>query len=129
VRSGQRVITIALLGLAMGAACGPSRVSGEASAQKVGDPVAYSFGSIDGELITSQGMLGRVTILLFGTSYDMVTQAVSKRLNQVLHAHSPRLNIALVLIEPPQNADMARAYRDLLGLDFPVALADSDPSV
>jgi hypothetical protein len=121
----QIAVGVVFLGLA--ACTRPPGVKGN-SPSAVGEVVSYSFGTLDGELLTSQKFQGRVTVLLFGTSYDLATQAVSKRLNQLWHEHTPRINVALVLVEPPENADMARAYKDLMGLDYPVALADSDPS-
>jgi hypothetical protein len=89
---------------------------------------SYSFGTLDGRRITNVDFTGRATVLLFGTTYDVVTQAVAKRLGQLWHEHTPRINVALILVEPPENVDMARAYQEALGIDYPVGLASGDPS-
>jgi hypothetical protein len=117
------------LGLSLGlAALACSKPAAEtANAHETNSSIRYAFGSIDGRLISSTENQGRVTVLLFGATYDLVTQAVSRRLGDLWHSHSPRTNVALLLLEPPQNVEMVRAYRDMLGLDYPVGLGDSGP--
>jgi len=103
--------------------------AGAANSAKSNGELDYAFGAIDGSLINSADNRGRVTILLFGASYDLVTQAVSRRLNELWHSHTPRINVALLLLEPPQNVEMVRAYREMLSIDYPVGLASSGAGV
>jgi hypothetical protein len=125
--SGVRVALAAafLLGVV---ACSASVPAEPRTSAPRGKQAFYAFGTLDGRRITNVDFAGRVTVLLFGTSYDLVTQAVAKRLGQLWHEHAPRSNVALILVEPPENVDMARAYQEVLGIDYPVGLADGDPA-
>jgi len=38
--------------------------------------------------------------------------------------HAPRLNALGVVVEAPRYADLARTFRDSLGLSYPLAMAD-----
>lgn len=91
-----------------------------------GSALRYSFGTLDGGILGSGTHRGRVTILLFGTTYDIPTQAEARRLDAFAREHTPRLNALLVMLEPPQNVDVVRAYGEILNLSYPVAMADLD---
>jgi len=60
------------------------------------------------------------------TTFDLASQVAAKRLNQVLHAHRPRINAAAVVLEAAKYAPLADAFRSVLELTYPVALADMD---
>jgi hypothetical protein len=69
---------------------------------------------------------GRYSVLLFLTTYDTTSQVVARRLDELLHAQKPRINVLAVALEPPQNAPLVAVYRSTLNLEYPVALADQD---
>ncbi|OQX67107.1 MAG: hypothetical protein B6A08_17025 [Sorangiineae bacterium NIC37A_2] len=117
------------LGLGLGAltACGPKEAeSPEIALPRSASPLRYSFGTPDGGILGSGAHRGRVTILLFGTTYDITTQAEARRLDQFMREHRPRLNALLVMLEPPQNIEVVRAYQEILNLGYPIAMADHD---
>jgi hypothetical protein len=89
-----------------------------------GEPVAYAFGTTDGAVVTSETTRGRVTVLLFLTTFDLASQAQAKHLEQLYRRHAPRFNAIAVVMEPPKYAELARSFGDVLGLSYPVALAD-----
>ncbi len=91
-----------------------------------GDVVDFTFGTVNGELIGSGHLRGRVTVLLFMTTFDLVSQAQAKRLQDLSHEHKPRLNALGVMLEPPRNVDLARTFAASLGLDYPIAMADGE---
>ena len=84
----------------------------------------FDFGTTDGEELSSQTTHGRVTVLVLVTTFDLASQVAAKRLNQVLHAHRPRINAAAVVLEAAKYAPLADAFRGVLELSYPVALAD-----
>jgi hypothetical protein len=89
-------------------------------------PVDFAFADIDGQTISDERVAGRVTVLLFATTFDLNSQAQAKFLEDAYRTHAPRINAVLVLLEPPKYVDLARSYRDILRLSYPVALADQD---
>ena len=89
-------------------------------------PLTYSFGSVDGTIVDSEQQRGRVTVLFFFTTFDLVSQAQAKRLEDLARQHVPRLNALGVALEPPRNADLVRTFGATVGLHFPLALADAD---
>lgn len=84
----------------------------------------YVFGTTEGEEISAESMRGRVTALLFVTTFDLASQLAAKQLNQALHKHTPRINAAAVVLEAPKYAPLADVFRSSLQLSYPVAIAD-----
>lgn len=87
-------------------------------------PVSFAYGTTEGQELSSATTRGRATAILFVTTYDLASQLVAQRLEQVLHAHVPRANAGAVVLEPPKYAELAAAYRASLALSYPVAMAD-----
>lgn len=115
------------LGLLALVSCGTKEAeSPEIALPRAGSALRYSFGTPDGGILGSGAHRGRVTILLFGTTYDITTQAEARRLDQFMRQHRPRLNALLVMLEPPQNIEVVRAYQEILSLGYPIAMADHD---
>jgi hypothetical protein len=69
-------------------------------------------------------MRGRVTALLFITTFDLASQLVVRRLGDVITSFTPRANAAAVVIEAPRYAELLPTYRDAMALPFPVVMAD-----
>lgn len=89
-----------------------------------GEPLDFAFGALDGSVITGEGTRGRATVLLFVTSYDLPSQIVARRVNDVLRRHKPRFNAACIALESADHAVLVQTFRDSLRLDYPVAIAD-----
>jgi hypothetical protein len=88
-------------------------------------PVDFAFPTADdGRLVNSETTRGRATVLAFITTYDMVSQLVVRRLGELIVRFTPRANAAAIVLEAPRYADLVPAYRDSLGLPFPVVMAD-----
>jgi hypothetical protein len=104
-------------------ASSPAPVS-EAPEPLRGEPLEFSFSGADQEVVSSANTRGRVTVLVFVTTYDMASQLVLRRVGDVLVRFVPRANAAAVVLEPPRYADLLLAYRDSLQLPFPVVMAD-----
>lgn len=86
----------------------------------------FAFSGVDGQVISDEVTAGRVTVLLFATTFDLDSQTQAKLLEDLVRTHAPRVNAVLVFLEAPQYVDLARSFRDVLRLSYPVALADSE---
>ncbi len=72
----------------------------------------------------SQALRGRATAVVFITTFDLPSQALAKRVDEVLRRQRPRANAVAVVLEAPKYADLAIAFRESLELSYPVAMAD-----
>lgn len=115
--------TLTLSALAQGLSCSapPAR---EAQTAQTSKSVAFEFANIDGGVLAAEQMKGRVTVLLFVTTFDLSSQTQAKRLEDLFRTHSPRVNVIAVVMEAPKYVDLARSFRDVLGLNYPVGIAD-----
>jgi len=123
------VIRYGLLLLSLLGACqrvSEPAVTGASESPTRGQVQRFDFGTTEGEELSSQTTHGRVTVLVLVTTFDLASQVAAKRLNQVLHAHRPRINAAAVVLEAAKYAPLADAFRSVLELTYPVALADMD---
>ena len=105
-------------------ACGSTQTSGPNAAFDSTSPVEFAYGTTEGGEFTSDGTRGRATAVLFIASYDLASQLVAKRLDDVLHQHVPRANAGAVALETPEYAVMADTFRTSLHLGYPMAMAD-----
>ena len=96
----------------------------ESDADSRGQVQRYVFGTTEGEEVSAEGMRGRVTALVFVTTFDLASQVAAKQLNQALHKHRPRINAAAVVLEAAKYAPLADVFRTSLQLSYPVAIAD-----
>ena len=80
------------------------------------------YGTPQGEEFGSETTRGRVTAILFVTTYDMPSQVVARRLEAVVRRHRPRANAGAVVLEEPDHAPLADVFRSSLELSYPVAM-------
>jgi hypothetical protein len=88
------------------------------------EPVEFSFFAPDGTRFDSASTRGRVTAILLLTTYDLNSQVVARRLNEVLRSFKPRFNAGAVVLEPSKYAVFLEPFKQSLGLRYPVVLAD-----
>lgn len=110
----------ASLALACSSAPAPSVPTG-----RKGKPIDFRYGSPNGEILSSESTRGRVTALLFVTTFDLPSQLMAKRLEAVTRRHKPRTNAGAVALEAPNSAPLVDVFRTSLGLSYPVALTNS----
>lgn len=116
-----------LLGGLAGLGCAPGQgpvasPNGETSHR--GERRSFVFPRPNGGFVTTKSVAGRATALLFMTTFDLASQALAQRLDDVLRSHKPRANGVAVVLEPPKYAEFAQAFADSLSLSYPVAMAD-----
>jgi hypothetical protein len=66
-----------------------------------------------------------VTALLFVTTFDLPSQVMARRLDDVTRRHRPRTNVGAIVVEPPSAAPLVDVFRTTLGLRYEVALTGS----
>lgn len=107
-------------------ACGATIAENDAPAVPVhsGPPLSFRWGSTEGDVVDSEALRGRVTVLLFIATFDMASQLMARQANELLHRYQPRINVAAVVMEPPAYAPLKGTFKQTLELDYPVAMAD-----
>jgi hypothetical protein len=66
-----------------------------------------------------------VSVIGFLTTYDVYSQAEARYLATLERRHTPRVNVAALMLEAPENRPLVEAFVASLGLGFPVAIADA----
>jgi len=103
--------------------CASSRSEPAPQPSAAPPPLVYSFADLNGKELADGAHRGRVTVLLFVTTFDLPSQASARRLEDLYRTHAPRINALAVVVEAPNHADLARSFREVLGLNYPLALA------
>lgn len=88
-----------------------------------GRRITFAFGTPDGHIFGSETTRGRVTAVLFVTTFDLSSQVMARRLDDVIRRFRPRANAGAVVLEAPDHGTLAEVFRDTLGLSYPVGLA------
>ena len=91
-----------------------------------GDVRPFSFVTTDGTYVASATLRGRITIVVFITTYDLLSQAQLRFVAELVREHKPRLNALALALEPAENLPLAQAMSEALHLPFPVAFADAE---
>lgn len=116
-----RLSSVGLLSLASG--CVPETPA-EVGPER-GAPVSFEFPRVAGGSIDGASLRGRVTVLLFATSFDLNSLAAIRLLNAELESAVPRVNGVVVVLEPPKNVELVRTLADAEGVRATVAMADA----
>lgn len=106
-------------------ACSSAPTAASPSGRPHGAPVEFVYGTPSGETLSSAGTRGRVTAILFVTTFDLASQLMAKRLDAVVREHKPRANAGAVALEAPNDAPLVDVFKTSLGLSYPVALANT----
>jgi hypothetical protein len=89
-------------------------------------PLHFEYPLIDGQnWLVSEKLLGHPTVLGFLTTYDVASQAQARFLNGIEQRRAGRVQIAAIMLERADNRPLIIAFRDGLGLGYPVAMGDA----
>jgi len=88
-------------------------------------PIEFAYGTPVGAVVSSATTRGRVTAVLFVTTFDIPSQALARHLDEVISRHVPRANAVAVVVEPPMAAPLVDVFKTTLGLRYEVALTGS----
>lgn len=116
----QLAVTVFAVGCAT-----PSKPA-QSSSESAVSPLDFSLAGLDGEPLDAAEFRGRVTVLLFVTTFDIPSQAQAKRLQDLHRTHVPRINAVGVILEAPRYVELARSYREVLGLSYPLGMVDKE---
>ncbi len=114
---------LAVLALLLSACFSAEPETAQSRGADLGEPVQFTFGTIEGTELSSDTTRGRSTALLFVTTYDLPSQAEAQMLHEVVRRHKPRANAAVVMMEAPRAAPLAQVWADSIGLELPIAMA------
>ncbi len=87
--------------------------------------ILYEFDPLDERPVSSSSMRGKPTVLVFVATGDLIGQAQVSYLVHMAKNDGERVNYALVAVHPRKEIVLVEAYRKTLGVEFPVALAES----
>jgi hypothetical protein len=105
-------------------ACATTPDRQEAPLRGFSEPLEFLLGMPNGQTLSARALRQRVTVLVFGTTFDLASQEQARIVEELLHRHRPRLNAALIALEPPNHAVLVDAFRKSLNLSYPVAMAE-----
>lgn len=88
-------------------------------------PIEFAYGTPSGETLSSVSTRGRVTVLLFVATFDLPSQLMAKRLDEVVRRHKPRANAGAIALEAPNDAPLVDVFKTSLHLSYPVALTNT----
>ena len=106
-----------------GPAVGVSTADG-APTVPVGKEAVFVFDSLDARPVSSAAMRGKPAVLCFVTTGDIVGQAQLSYLVGMSKNDKDTVSYAMIALHPRKETLLVETYRDTLGVDFPVALAD-----
>lgn len=106
----------------------PAPVPGVASVAPEGasEPLPFSCTDLEGKPVSTTTVAGRVTVILFFTSYDPASVAEAQFLRDLTHTHAPRINAVGMVLEQETNRPLVQGFADGTKLGYPVCLADAD---
>jgi hypothetical protein len=119
------MVRASIFALGLSLACGGAPKPLEVPEVTRGEPLDFAFGALDGSVVTGENTRGRVTLILFVTTFDLPSQAASRRLADFVRSHVPKVNAVAIVLEAAENAVLVDVFRKSLNLSYTVALADS----
>jgi hypothetical protein len=91
-----------------------------------GEPIDFVCRDTQGKNFDSRATRGRATVILFGATFDLRSQALARRLDGIVRRQRPRVNAGAMMLEDPQNSVLADVFRTSLDLSYPVCIADAE---
>lgn len=125
VSSENALAALAFAAIAAAAGCGPPVAVNEPSPvfSTPEPPANFHFETTDGGVLSGESLRNRYSVVAFVATYDLISQAQIKVLGLVQQSHVPRVNVAAVILEPPENKPIAQAYAKSLNVTFPIGVA------
>jgi hypothetical protein len=121
----RRLAQLSLLAALLGACASGSDGVKASPVRPRSGPMSFAYGVPGGGTLDSASTRGRVTALLFVTTFDLPSQVMARRLDEVQRRRRPRINAGAVALEAPNAAPLVEVFRSTLGLGYPVGLTGS----
>jgi hypothetical protein len=107
-------------------ACGEGPLGQASPASAPQSPALhFAYQAIDGRPLSTESLANRISVIGFLATYDAASQAEARLLALLERRHSPRINVAVLVLEAPENRPLVEAFASSLGLEYPIALADA----
>ena len=125
------VLATMMTACAVVAGCGPKAaeapvgVSDKPGATFPDKPVSYAFDTLDERPVSSSAHRGKLSVLVFVTTGDIVGQAQVDYLVAMAKNDGAKVNYSLVALHPRKEIPIVEAYISALKVEFPVALGDA----
>ena len=105
----------------------PVGLSGDASqaSESLLKSRPFSFDSLDERPVSSSAFAGKPAVIAFVSTGDIVSQAQMGFLVPMSKKDGARIQYAAVALHPRKESVLVESWRSMLGVEFPVALADS----
>ncbi len=88
--------------------------------------VSFSYRTLRGDELSNGTLRGRVSVIAFIATYDTASQAEAQFLMGALRKHTPRINVATVVLEPEENRPLVEVFVGAFDIQGPVAMADAE---
>ena len=126
----RRAVASLALGLcgALAASCVPDKPAEEAPPPPVvarGSRIDFELAGLDGKPLSTKTLADRVSAVAFLATYDVASQAEARVLANLARKHVPRINVAMLFLEAPENQPLVESFLYTLALPFPAAMADA----
>lgn len=118
------LVLLGVLAMVSGCAATPAAYP-SAPSRVAGARVLFDFRGPNGHELSSKSTRGRATLVALITTYDLGSQVVARRLEELRRGHVPRINVGVVVMEAPSYAVLASVFPQSLGLGYPVTMADA----
>lgn len=128
-RSSVFAFVLALLSAPLVAGCGGDEAvapAPKAPVALVRRPVSFSYATLDGGTLTPESLAGRHSLIAFIALFDTASQAQAQLLLATYRSHTPRTNLAFLVLEPEEHRVLAEAFVEAFGVQVPVAFADAE---
>jgi hypothetical protein len=121
----RRLLALLLAGAIAGCGGAPARGAPPSATAGPRGPLRFAFEAVDGRPISTEAFINRVTVIGLLTTYDVPSQIEARFLGSLERRHTPRLNVAALMLEAPENKPLVQAFTLTLGVSYPVGLADA----
>jgi hypothetical protein len=90
-----------------------------------GAAVDFELPGLDGGVVRSLDLRGRLSLIVVSATYDTASQAGVSMAAALVRRHKPRINGLLIVLEPEDNRPLAKAFVSAMDLPFPAAITDA----
>ncbi len=127
-RSWFALLAFALFAFAAGSglACsGPKSPEGSTFEERAEVP-PFAFDSLDERRVSREALLGKPAVLVFLTTWDIVSQAAVGKLVKMAERDGESVRYVLVALHEPHERELVEAYVRSTKFKGPAALSDSE---
>ena len=120
-------VVLAFLALVAGCGAAPEAPPEAPAARPLSArSVSFVYRTLKGSELSNETLRGRISVIAFIATYDTASQAEAQFLMGTFRNHTPRINVATVVLEPEENRPLVEVFVGAFDLQGPVAMADAE---